>query len=169
MGGFTVERSRLIGASVADVWAVVADVAGYHEMVETLAYTEVVSGQGVGLVRHCVDTRGREWYETCTAWEEGHRFTMTVDIDTYPAAFRALFAQVVGTWAVEPVGRRTRLTVRFEGRTRLGPAGRAAVALLGRDSVLEGILDRYEQAIVARLPSAGHRRWIEYESRPEER
>lgn len=148
MGSVAVERSRLIPAPVADVWAVVADLAGYHEVVGSLARTEVVSGYGVGLVRYCVDTKGRDWYETCTVWEEGRRYTMAVDVDTYPPAFRALFKGVVGTWIVEPAGGRTRLGLRFEVTTKLGSAGKAVAALLGRGSVLEAILDRYEEQIL---------------------
>ncbi len=35
----------------------------------------------------------------------------------------------------------------IKGDTKLGPLGRAAVAAMGRDSVLDGILDAYERLI----------------------
>ena len=147
MGRFTLERSRVIDAAIDAVWPVVAAAARYHEVADTLEHTEIVSGNGVGMVRHCRDTRGREWFETCTLWEPGRRYRMAVDIDTYPASYRALFSRLEGTWAVESVDEGTELTLRFDGDVRLGPIGKAAVAAMGRDSVLDAILDGYERLV----------------------
>ena len=151
MRNFTIETSRIFDAPVADVWAVVSDAGGYHEVVDTLAFTEITSGNGEGMVRHCVDTKDREWNEVCSLWHDGHRFQMTVDVATYPTAFRAIFSEVVGTWTVEPAGDGAQVTMRFDGATKLGPIGWAAVAVMGKDSVTRGILAGYERQIAARL------------------
>ncbi len=45
---------------------------------------------------------------------------MTVDIDSYPTAFRAIFKRVEGTWVVEPAEKGIKLTMRFDGETKLG-------------------------------------------------
>jgi len=150
MANFTIEKSRIIDAPVEDVWSVVSDAGAYHQVVDTLEHTEITSGQGEGMIRHCLDTKDREWNEICTLWEDHHRFRMAVDINSYPAAFRAIFKRVEGTWAVEPTEKGTKLTMRFDGKTKLGPIGRGAVAAMGRDAVLSGIFDSYERLIQSR-------------------
>ncbi len=136
-------------------WAVVSDSGGYHRVVETLEHTEITSGHGEGMTRHCVDTKGREWDEVCTLWEDGTQFSMTVDVESYPTAFRAFFKKVVGTWTVEPEGERTKLTMRFDGSTKLGTIGKVAVAAMGRCSVIDGIFDGYQALIESRRRSGG--------------
>jgi hypothetical protein len=126
---------------------VVSDAGRYHEVVDTLAATEITSGSGEGMVRHCVDTGGREWTEACTLWEPGRRYRMTVDISTYPASFRAIFKRLEGTWSIAEVEGGTRVTLRFGGDTKLGPLGKLAVAAMGRDSVFTAIFDGYERQL----------------------
>ncbi len=75
---------------------------GYYAVVDTLEHAEIIAGHGQGMVRHCVDTRDREWNESCTLWEDDRAFRMTVDIGTYPPSFRALFKRVEGTWDEAP-------------------------------------------------------------------
>ncbi|MDJ0925715.1 MAG: SRPBCC family protein [Acidimicrobiia bacterium] len=87
MASFTLERTRVLDAPPDRVWDVVSDVGRYYEVVENLVATDVVSGSGLGMARHCVDDKGREWDESCTLWEPGRRYRMTVDVDTYPASF----------------------------------------------------------------------------------
>jgi hypothetical protein len=43
------------------------------------------------------------------------------------------------------------ITMRFDGDTKLGPLGKVAVAAMGRDAVLGGIMDGYESQIRLRL------------------
>jgi len=150
MAAFTIEKSRTFETPIEDVWAVVSDAGGYHMVVDTLKHTEITTGEREGMTRHCVDTKGREWDEVCTLWEEGRQFAMTVDVESYPAAFRAIFKEVVGTWTVEPEGAGAKVTMRFDGVTKLGPIGKAAAAAMGRDSVIDGIFEGYEGLIERR-------------------
>lgn len=147
MPPFTLQKSRVVRAPSRAVWEVVSDAGRYHEVVDTLAVTEITSGSGKGMVRHCVDTNGREWSEACTLWEPGRSYRMTVDISTYPASFRAIFKRLEGTWSVEEVEDGTRVTLRFDGETKLGPLGKLAVAAMGRDSVFASIFDGYERQL----------------------
>ena len=151
MGTFAIERIRVFEAPRDLVWSVVSDTGSYHEVVSTLSHTEVVSGHGQGMVRHCRDTKGREWNETCTVWEEGETVQMTVDVDTYPSSFRAIFSRVVGTWSVATTAGGTAVTMRFDGETKMGPIGKAAVAAMGRETVFGSIVDGYEDQIRQRL------------------
>lgn len=147
MPPFTLQKSRVVRAPSRAVWEVVSDAGRYHEVVDTLAVTEITSGSGKGMVRHCVDTNGREWSEACTLWEPGRSYRMTVDISTYPASFRAIFKRLEGTWSVEEVEDGTRVTLRFDGEAKLGPLGKLAVAAMGRDSVFASIFDGYERQL----------------------
>lgn len=147
MPPFTLQKSRVVRAPSRAVWEVVSDAGRYHEVVDTLAVTEITLGSGKGMVRHCVDTNGREWSEACTLWEPGRSYRMTVDISTYPASFRAIFKRLEGTWSVEEVEDGTRVTLRFDGETKLGPLGKLAVAAMGRDSVFASIFDGYERQL----------------------
>ena len=97
MSAFKLEKSRVIAAPLPAVWEVVSNVGRYHEVVDGLTWTEITSGAGEGMVRHCVDTRAREWQEECTLWEPSVRYRMTVDIDSYPASFRAIFRSLEGS------------------------------------------------------------------------
>ena len=106
-------------------WSVISDAAAYHTVVESLARTEIVAGSAGGMTRHCVDTKGRSWSETCTNWEEGVASTMTVDIATYPPAFQAIFRHLAGTWSVTPDGRHASVvSVRFSGEPSSDPSAR---------------------------------------------
>ncbi|MCH8986425.1 MAG: SRPBCC family protein [Acidobacteria bacterium] len=151
MADFTIETTRVFNAPIDIVWEVVSDAGGYHRVVDTLRHTEITSGDGLGMVRHCIDTKGREWNEACTLWEPGKRMRMTVDVASYPSAFRAIFERVVGTWSVEELADGVHLSMRFDGATKLGPIGKAAVVAMGRKSVLGSIMDGYETQIRARL------------------
>jgi len=151
MSSFSIETSRFVDAPADVAWAVISDVGTYDSVVATLEHTEIVSGHDLGMVRHCVDTRGREWNETCTMWDDGSSLTMTVDIESYPLAFRSLFKRVKGTWSVEPLDHGAAIVMRFDGESKLGPVGKAAVAAMGRKGVLDGIMDGYESQIQDRL------------------
>ena len=73
-------------------------------------------------------------------------------IASYPASFRAMFKKVEGTWSgVTPTETGTLITIRFDGEKRPGPLGALAVAAMGRDGVLNGILDGYQAQISHRL------------------
>ncbi len=142
---------RIVAAPVGRVWATIADAGDYGRFAPGIAHTAIVAGdgegegQGEGMVRVCRDDRGAEWAETCTLWEDGHRYRMTVDVSSYPAHYRVLLERFAQTWTLEPVPGGTRIRLAFDGAVRLGVLGRAAVRLLGRPRRLEAILDNYER------------------------
>ena len=141
----TVRAQRVIAAPPARVWAAVADVADYARFTSTIAATEIVSGEGEGMVRACTDQRGGRWSETCTLWEEGRRYRMTVDVDTYPLYNRILLHELAQTWSLEAVPDGTRVTLTFDARLKLGVIGVLVGKVLGRRLDVEGILDAYER------------------------
>lgn len=106
------------------------------------------------MVRVCRDDQGGEWAETCTLWDDGHRYRMDVDVDSYPAYYRMLLAAFSQTWTVEPAADGTHVRLEFDGRVKLGIIGRAAARLLGNPRRLETILDNYERELTGATSAA---------------
>lgn len=152
MSAVAMERSLFVGAPVSRVWEVVSAVDEYHRHTATLARTAVVSGEGKGAVRHCVDSSGRDWYEICTSWEREREFGFEVDVSTYPFTYRALFRAFRGTWRVDPIDGGAVVTVRFDAEVRRIPGASALVAKLREraESELESILESYRVAVECR-------------------
>lgn len=150
MSTLTLERSRIIDAPVADVWAIVSDLDGYHRHAATLADTTVLSGTGMGARRQCIDTDGNIWKETCTLWVPEQRYTVDVDVTTYPAKYRVLFRRFTGTWSVAPEGGGTLVTIRFEAELRRFPGLPTLARLLARrsESDIDAILDSYNKTTI---------------------
>jgi hypothetical protein len=138
---------RIVPAPPEQVWAAISDAGDYGRFAPGIAHTAIVSGEQEGMVRVCRDDQGGEWAETCTLWEDGHRYRMTVDVSSYPAYYRWLLHEFAQTWTVEPAPNGTRLRLAFDGAVKLGILGRAAVRMLGRQRRLDAILDNYEREL----------------------
>lgn len=148
MSAVAVERSLFVAAPISRVWEVVSAADEYHRHTATLARTAIVSGEGEGAVRHCVDVSGREWYETCTTWKQGREFSFEVEVSTYPSTYRALFRAFRGTWRVDPIDGSAVVTVRFDAQVRRIPGASVLAAKLRKraESELESILESYRVA-----------------------
>ena len=140
---------RIVTAPPEQVWAAISDAGDYGRFAPGIVHTAIVSGEQEGMVRVCRDNQGREWAETCTLWEDGHRYRMTVDVSSYPAYYRWLLQEFAQTWTVEPAANGTRLRLAFDGAVKLGIFGRAAARMLGRQRRLGAILDNYERELTA--------------------
>lgn len=143
----TVQAERVIAAPPQRVWAAVADAGGYARHTTTITSSQIVSGHGEGMVRVCTDQRGGRWSETCTLWEEGRRYRMTVDVETYPWYYRVLLDGLEQTWSLAPAGDGTRLTLTFDAALKLGVLGVVAGRVLARRAGIEQILDAYEREL----------------------
>ncbi|HEV2809610.1 MAG TPA: SRPBCC family protein [Acidimicrobiales bacterium] len=91
----------------ARAWEIITDHDLYGRLAPSLSSVEVTSGDGPGLTRRCVNTKGQAWSETCTLWDEGRAYAVDVDTSAYPYPL----AVMRGRWSVEPAG---------AGRTRFG-------------------------------------------------
>lgn len=140
---------RVVAVPVDRVWETISDAGEYGRFAPGIAHTTIVAGEGEGMVRMCRDDQGSEWAETCTLWEEGHRYRMSVDVSSYPAHYRLLLPEFAQTWTLEPVASGTRMQLAFDGAVRFGVLGRAIVRMLGRQRRLETILDNYERELTA--------------------
>ncbi len=145
----TVQRTRVVRADAAAAWSVVSDMAGYADHAPGLSETAVVQGSELGSTRRCVDTSGADWRETCVAWDPGSRFTVDVDISSYPAKYRTLFSSFQGTWWVEELNDETVIGIRLQAELRGLAKGlrRQIEHRIAHD--LDGTLESYERSIVS--------------------
>lgn len=150
----TLQVERTITAPPDRVWGAVSDAGDYARFAPGIATTRIVAGQGEGMVRLCRDDQGGEWAETCTLWDEGHRYRMDVDVDSYPAYYRMLLAEFAQTWTLAPAAAGTHVRLAFDGRVKLGIIGRAAARLLGNPRRLEAILHGYERELTEDISAA---------------
>jgi ribosome-associated toxin RatA of RatAB toxin-antitoxin module len=152
----TLERSRVIDATVAQLWEIISDLDGFHRHTTTLSETTVIAGADLGARRRCVDSSGGAWEETCTVWVPLKEYVVDVDVSTYPAKYRAIFRTFTGTWRVEPVDRGTRVTIRFDAELRRVPGLAKLVARHSERSLsdLDAILDSYTST-AQRVSSTG--------------
>lgn len=107
--------------------------------------------------RRCFDSRGRDWDEVCTLWEEGHRYSMPVKTETYPFPLRQMFRQFGGTWEVEPYMSVSRVTMRYD--VELSPLGKAFGPLIRRAFARQchAMLDNWQEEIESRSQTEGRR------------
>ena len=157
MANLHLESERWVAADPGRVWSTVSDLAGYDRYAAGLRTTEIVSGSELGARRRCTDRSGSAWEETCTVWEPGRRVTMTVDVRTYPLKLRALLRLFSGNWMVTPYDNGSLVTVAFSGTLRRFPGSRWLARSLERRnrSVVESILDRYEEDVAMTSPGTG--------------
>jgi hypothetical protein len=131
MASLGFERRVPVDPSVA--WDVLVDPAAFESAAPNLSRVELPDG-GIheGAARHCADTAGRSWDETCTHCVEGETYAFEVDVPNSPV-HRRLFRSFEGTFGVEPDGGGSRVSMRFEYEPRSGPVGRLLVrAAAGR-------------------------------------
>lgn len=145
---------RTVDAPPAIVWDVITDHELYAEVAPNLAAVEVLEGEGIGLVRRCVDTDGNEWTESCTRWEEGESFAVAVDVES-SEFHRWLFTRFEGEWALEEGADGVTITIRFTFAPRYGALGRIIswyFSVRG-PPIIESLLDNWVAAIEDRLES----------------
>jgi len=87
-----------IDAPAPDVWPVVIDHDLYGQLAPNLGSVRATGPNGPGLARVCSNRSGQKWSETCTLWDEGHRFEITVDTADYPYPL----VEMRGAWSVRP-------------------------------------------------------------------
>lgn len=89
-----------IVAPTDQVWLVITDHDLYGRLAPNLSAVQATGPDGPGLTRTCTSRNGQEWHETCTLWDNGHRYEVAVDTSSYPYPL----TQMRGAWYVEPTG-----------------------------------------------------------------
>lgn len=152
---------RTVDAPPSIVWEVITDPAVYAEAAPNLDSVEIIEGDGVGMVRRCVDTDGNAWTETCTRWEDGRGFDVTVDVDT-SEFHRRFFNHFSGKWELAETDTGVEMTIAFDFDPKYGPLGILISKYLSynADGLIEAIFDHWEREIINR--AQGDARQSEY-------
>lgn len=142
----TFEAQRYVEASRERAWEIVSDAANLAVHAPNLSKTEVVAGEGEGMVRRCYNAGGGGWNETCTLWQPGSRYTMEVDTSDYPHPL----SQMKGTWEVREHGDGALIRLRYEYVMKYGPLGAVLATLLrpAFSRTCRRMLDSYERAVL---------------------
>ncbi len=143
------ELAREVSAPAERAWSVVSDVASYAELAGTLHKSEVVSGEGLGLVRRCEDTSGVCWLETCTRWEPGRAYAF--EVDTTGPGYPLPLSTMRGDFEVDRVSdARSTIRIRFTFSARGGAWTELLLSLIfaaSGDRLVGAILRRWAERI----------------------
>lgn len=144
----TFTTSRVVAAHPEQVWEVIAEAGNIAAHAPNLSASEIVSGEGQGMVRRCANRRDQAWQESCTVWEPGRRYTMDVDTSDYPYPMRVMR----GTWSAEPAPAGARIGLHDEYEMRFGLLGRLAGRAMRPvfSKACSKMLDSYERELAAR-------------------
>ncbi len=103
---------RIVRADKKNVWKLISDVGNYHMFAPNIDDVQIISGEGIGMVRTC--SHGKDnWAETCTLWtaEKGYAYTVHTDVPGYPYPFKFL----KGSWEVEAIDSATsKIVMQFD-------------------------------------------------------
>jgi Polyketide cyclase / dehydrase and lipid transport len=147
------EAHRRFAAAPDVAWPLLTDHNLYGRLAPNLRSVQVISDPGQPLRRQCTNTAGPTWQESCTLWDDGHRFAVEVDTTAYPYPLLMLR----GLWQVDPDPDGSRVTMRFAFRAQSSvQGGLFAIALrILFKPVLKRILDGWHTRLAnAAQPSA---------------
>jgi ribosome-associated toxin RatA of RatAB toxin-antitoxin module len=149
----TVEWSRAVSASPADLWPVMTDHQLYAKLAPNLSRVELLPTEpnASGYWRRCWDVRGNHWDETLRTWEPPYVYSADVvtDADDYPYPM----SELRGLWSLSEgdAGAAT-VTMRFEFRPQAGLAGAAFAKVLSATAptMMRRIIDGWEREALSR-------------------
>lgn len=147
-----ITEHRTFDAPADVVWDVVTDPDVYESVAPNLSSVEILDGEGEGMIRRCVDTDGDAWTESCTRWEDGRLFA--VSVDTKSSDFhRHLFERFEGEWRLSEVDGGVQITMLFDFEAKYCPFGRVLARYLEyrAPAIIDPIFDGWEAEIDRRL------------------
>ncbi len=107
---------RKTNVPVSRVWDVMTDHPGYADVASNIAKVEILSGDGLGMIRRCYGPKGENWEETCDSFEEGRSFGFT--IHTEAANYPYPFEELKGLWSVEPNGSGSEFSIKLSAKPK---------------------------------------------------
>lgn len=143
-----VSVERVVPGDVATAWRIITDHELYGRLAPNLSRVHPRGDDGPGLTRTCANRNGEEWRETCTLWDDQHRYEVAVDTTDYPYPL----AVMRGGWYVEDdeTGHvRIGMDFRFQPRSTLHGRTFAAAMNLAFPPILHRILRGWCNAIGA--------------------
>jgi len=142
----TIERS--IAAPLEQVWQVVSNLEDYALYAPNINTSEILSGNGVGMIRQCSSKEGC-WQEVCTQWKEyaSYSFDVQTQSKDYPYPFKTLQAQ----WTVESNDSNTttiRMNFEVEFKNKLFGWMIFPIMKIKYSSICEKLLYNWQKAIL---------------------
>jgi hypothetical protein len=151
-----VHVERRIAGSTATAWDVITDHDLYGRLALNLSRVHATNSNGPGLARTCTNRSGEHWHETCTLWDDQHRYEVAVDTTNYPYPLTVMR----GAWYVEPdEPGHVRVGMDFQFQPRRGVWGRTfAVAMHAAfPFILRRIIRGWRNEIASRSASVTRR------------
>lgn len=151
-----ITNRRTFDAPADVVWDVVTDPDVYESVAPNLSSVEILEGAGTGMVRRCVDTDGNAWTESCTRWEDGRLFAVSVETETSDF-HRHLFHRFEGEWRLTEVADGVQITMTYDFETKYGPFGwlLATYFQYKAPGIVEPIFDGWAAEIDRRVCGTG--------------
>ncbi len=93
----------------------------------------------------CTSRDGKTWNESCTLWDDQHRYEITVDTSNYPYPIQVMR----GSWSVNPSDNGSIVGMDFRFQPRPGIAGSVSAVLMNAafPFVLRRILKGWEREL----------------------
>lgn len=138
-----------VDASAEVMWEIVTDHELYGELAPNLGAVHATAPDGPALTRSCSNRSDQEWSESCTLWDDGHRFEIAVDTSDYPYPL----SEMRGSWWVHQTDARASIVgMDFRYQPRPGIKGRVFAALMqaGFPIVLHRILRGWRREAIRR-------------------
>lgn len=137
---------RHVKAPPSTVWEVMTDHPGYADVANNLSKVEILSGDGIGMMRRCFGLKGESWVETCNIFEKGHAFGFNIHTDApdYPYPI----SELNGRWAIEPSDTGSAFSIEIAAKPKGGIIARKLFALVARrrfNTVLVELADAWAE------------------------
>lgn len=119
--------SREVAAPSHVVWAVMTDHPAYADVANNLSKVDIVSGEGLGMVRRCFGLKGENWTETCSGYEDENYFSFWVHTEAHDYPYP--FQELQGRWSVKNLGDRAKFSIDITAKPKGHWLARSAVIL----------------------------------------
>lgn len=98
-GDLSLKATRSVNADAATAWKIMTEHEAYADVADNLAKVQVLSGDGLGMVRQCTSVKGEQWTEKSHVWDPEKKFGFTVD--TKDANYPYPLDELSGVWLIE--------------------------------------------------------------------
>lgn len=155
-GEIIAELRRPVQAPSAVIWRVMTDHGRYSEVASNIRKSEVLEGEGMGMIRRCEGPNGESWTEVCDGYEEGKSYSFRINTEAkdYPYPF----AKLHGQWTLQQGADAPMFSIKI----RVTPKGGALTAIMMftlSKASFHGILIDLGEAWAARMEKEAEDGW----------
>lgn len=113
------ENDKRVKGSLESIWEVLTDIKCFTDAGPDIVRVEVLSGEGLGMIRRVHHRTSGSWLEECIEWEPQSHFTMQVSGENYllPVAYLRRIT------SMEQKQKNVVIKIRYEYTPKYGPFG----------------------------------------------